>query len=157
MTSRLSVTVDDEVKDEIETRPNLNVSGLVNELLSEYLFGQDQTTEATVLEHEAEKLKDELDDLAETRSEKQERLEELQQKKQELEEQGRPDDLVRSFEIILDNYRRNPGSVTADNPAVQNQAGENGMTAEQFLDEFDSWRAEDTRESTTSSELKSVS
>ncbi|WP_227357386.1 hypothetical protein [Haladaptatus salinisoli] len=156
MTSRISATVEDRVKEKLDNLTHVNNSALINDLLEAYLFGGDDpmsmTTEQAALKHEKKKLQHELEEEKETLERKQNRLQEVLDDLKELEEKGRPEDLVESFETL----NRVNGSLDVSNPAVQTHAGKRGMDPEKFLGEFREWREEEGHADHPSTRLKST-
>ncbi len=70
---RTSVTVDEDVLEQLQAREDINVSGLVNRMLRDYVQGDE--SERAVLEARVERLEDDVADLEQQLKQKRSQLE----------------------------------------------------------------------------------
>ena len=127
---RRTVSLEPE-EDEYLSRPEVNASALVNELVKQHRTGG--VSDDAVLRMREEQVESEVDHL-ETRTEKKrEELEAIREKREEKAE-TRSADLSQAFDVLesLGEENREP-----TNPAVKTQAGKVGMTPEELLDEYE--------------------
>jgi len=132
---RLNVTVDESVHEEITSRDDVNVSGLVNNFLKRYLRGEEQ-------DHAAEKLRAER-----LEREAEEKMEEAQSLKQQaesiraqFEEKKQKQEKVwgKAVNTLGKSYNTRHGWSEPDpsDRKVQFWADKIGITAQEFSERF---------------------
>lgn len=126
-----SVTIDPHLADEIDRRSELNFSALVNELVECYFFEDDSPHKMkAALEVSLDRIEDEID-------ETENKLQRLRQQRDEIEEkieeqQGQEDPQIKEAVEVLQTIPED--QLTKDNPAVQNQASQIGITPPKLIE-----------------------
>lgn len=136
---RLNVTVDPDIKRELQARDDINVSGLANSLFKQYLKGEtkDKAADqirANRLREDAQELVEEAESLKRQAQQIEERHE---QERQEREETWKtavntitpPDVKLNSYD--MDNWRPDP-----DEQAVSLWADKIGITEAEFCERY---------------------
>lgn len=134
---RISATVDEDVLDQLQARQDMNVSGLVNKLLRQYLMngGTDETAKRVRIN----RLRDEADELEEEAGELRAQAQAIEDhiKEHQQQQQQQIAEAVEKLEGVPPD---------PDNPSIKNVAAEVGMEPEEFAvvveerresDEFD--------------------
>lgn len=135
---RKTVSVDEDVHNELSNRDHLNASSIVNELLRQYLF-QGESQDAALhmrkkdLEREIENTRQEIGHL-------ESKLERLQDEKEQVKEmiRERRREGYEEIEDAAETIRDSPNfNVSVDNPAIQQWAQKANMTPERFINEVE--------------------
>lgn len=129
---RKTVSMDETLAEEIDRRPELNLSGVVEDFLRGYLSYGDKTSAALearleALERQREQLKTELDDVEAEMEEVRTLLEE--QREAESHHDEVLDELAEKFP--------DGDQLTADNPAVRNWANKLDRRPTELVDEIE--------------------
>jgi len=128
---RKSITIEPHLVDEIDRRNELNFSALVNELLENYFYEGDSPHKMkTALQVRLNRIESKLD-------EKEKRIQQLQKEREEIEElieekEGQEDPQIEEAVEVLQTIPE--GQLTKDNPAVQNQAGQVGISPSRLIE-----------------------
>lgn len=91
---RLSITVDEEVAEEVKNREEINVSGLCNQYLSDYVTSGE--SERAVLEARVDRLEEDVSDTRETLERKERRLKRAKEQLEAFDKRAE-DDLEREL------------------------------------------------------------
>ncbi|ELY69952.1 type II toxin-antitoxin system CcdA family antitoxin [Natrinema versiforme] len=127
---RTGISIDAHVLDQLKAR-NVNVSGLINELLSAHVNDGMPVPEDTARKLRIQQLEREIEDLENRLKAKRNELERVEQAKAEQEQQQEQArrEAVEFVKSIRPNFR------TVDNSEIQKKAEEADMTVEELLDE----------------------
>lgn len=128
---RRTVSLEPQV-DEYLSRPEVNASALVNELVSQHQNGG--VSDDAVLRMREEQVESEVDHLQTRAEKKREELEAIREKREEKAE-TRSVELSEAFDVLAELDERDKLAPT--NPAVKNQAGKVGMTPEEIINEYE--------------------
>lgn len=123
---RTSLSLDPDVAAYLQ-QESVNASGLVNQLVKRHMNGGEDGD--AIREFRIRQLEDEAEELASREQRKREQVEKLRELKQE--EQNERESEMKDAIDKLENVVRNP-----DNPAIQTQARNLGMTPEELIEEL---------------------
>jgi hypothetical protein len=159
---RKTFTLDPDVADQLDEREEVNASGLVNDLLREFIAGGDK--EEAALRQRLEQLEREISDHEQEIRYHEQKVEQKEAEREEVRErldaieQGDfGDEMQQSFQVIRGIAEDNPGKFHENNPAVTTQASKHGMGADEFIDAFENWyEAEHGQLPTESTDLRSL-
>lgn len=127
---RRTVSLEPE-QDEYLSRPEVNASALVNELVRQHRDGG--VSDGAVLRMREEQVESEVDHLQTRAEKKREELEAIRERRKEK-AQTRDVELAEAFDAFHDIDKA--GRLTPSNPAVQNHATKLGMTPEDLINEY---------------------
>lgn len=131
---RVNITVDEWVKDELDRRDDINVSGAVNDFFKRYLAGDDtdQVAKEMRIQHLKEKEEEAQENAQQYRAEWQSLQDELED---EREQQAEVWDRALSMLRLREGYK---GAVRIDSPdeAVEDFADDLGMDVDAFREEL---------------------
>lgn len=127
---RRTVSLEPEV-DEYLSRPEVNASALVNELVSQHQNGG--VNDDAVLRMREEQVESEVEHLKTRAEKKQEELDAIRDKREEKAE-TRSVELSEAFDVL--ESLNNRDKLEPTNAAVKTQAGKVGMTPEELINEY---------------------
>jgi uncharacterized protein YlxW (UPF0749 family) len=136
---RKTVSIDEDVHNQLSSQEHINASSIVNELLRQYLFqGESQDAALHMRKKDLEK------QIEETRQEithLESKVERLQDEKEQVKQmiQDRRREGIKEIEKFADIIQQGDfaGEIEPDNPAVQNYAQDANMTPTRFVQEVE--------------------
>jgi len=143
--TQLTVTVDESVKGQLDARDDINNSGLVNDLLKQYLAGESKDNAADKMR--AERLKQEAKELQTEASGKRKQADAIldsikeEQQQREAEWERAVDSLTPKLKAELNSVDRDYHNPDPDDQAVQMFAERIGITPVEFCERFHDKRA----------------
>lgn len=134
--TRTSITIDPDIKGQIDEMPHVTLSGLVNETAREFVSAGKNRRNG--LEIRKERLEAEIKELEHDLEKKRETLEEIQEtleKRDNNTDEVFEDAVVTVAETIQSNLENKGKMPSTDNPAVQAQAKKASVPPQEILDE----------------------
>jgi len=137
---RLSVSVDESVKQQLDARSDINTSGLVNDLLKSYLATGEK--DATARQMKAERLRQEAQELKAEHQAKMRQAETIEQEIQEEQEakaerwQEAVNAIAPKLEVELSSVDAQFHDPEPTDPAVQHHAERLDITTREFCERF---------------------
>lgn len=136
---RRTISIDEDIEDELSSREHLNASSIMNELLRQYLFqGESQDAALHMRKKDLEK---EIEDTRREIAHLETKVERLQDEKAKVNDMLRErrreghEEIAEFAETVAAGDFN--GELAPDNPAIQNYAQNANMTPERFLDEVE--------------------
>jgi chromosome segregation ATPase len=139
----ISATVDEDVE-RFLSQEHINTSGLINDLVSQYMQGG--TEQAAMLRLREEQLRSELEALKQQRESKRKELERLTQSREEIESGP---DIGDELNKILDDLEQRGTHVWPEAQPIQDLAGEHSLQPGDVLERLKHRAAEQGRDITT--------
>jgi len=123
---RRTVTLEKEVDDYL-AQPHVNASGLVNDLVTRHMNGDD--TDGAIREFRIHQLEEEAKEYNQRAERKQKEAERLKRAEQERQEE-KESDIEKAVKMLKDAPR------DPENPAVKSQARQVGVTPEELIEKL---------------------
>lgn len=129
-----SVTLDEDIAEQVSNDDSLNLSGTVNNLLREYLYGNTDADSIAMLELREEQLTSDINSLEGDLENKREELSRVQDRLADARDskQNHREDVLEDAGRAMDKIPQS--QLTEDNPAVENWARKAGLDEAELLD-----------------------